>query len=64
MERYENKGDISNDVSKSKPESTIIFNEKTGRASLIVRTKGATMVEDIYKAFKELQRMAGIKEEE
>jgi len=46
------------------PEKTIIFNQENNKSVLVVKTKAITMVEDIHKAFKEMQEMAGIKEEE
>ena len=57
MEKYQ-------DIIKNVPEKTIIVNEESKKSFLVVKTKGATMVEDIHKAFKEMQQMAGIQEKE
>ena len=56
MERFQ-------EIIKNIPEKTIIVN-KEAKSGLVVKTKGATMVEDIHRAFEEMQRMVGIKEKE
>jgi len=52
------------DILNNTPEKTMIFNQENGKSVLIVRTKGVIMVEDIHKAFKEMQEIMGIEEKE
>jgi len=56
MERFQ-------EIINNTPEKTIIVN-KEAKSVLVVKTKRETMLEDIHRAFKEMQEMAGIKEEE
>ena len=57
MEKFQN-------IIKNVPEKAIIVDEQSKKSFLVVKTKGATMVEDIHKAFEEMQKMAGIEEKE
>ena len=47
---------------KNIPEKTIVVDPKKNKVFLVLKTTGKNMVEDIYKAFEEMQKMAGIEE--